>query len=94
MSIKRFSLRFNTENDEERQAWEYLQQIPAGMRNKLAVEALRDAEYRNQSLAELIRTTIRECLASAPTVKADPMQETLSEDEAAFLDDMDSFLSG
>ena len=95
MSIKRMSLRFNLDNESDREAWEHLQSIPDS-KNKAIIDALNASSQQANALVELIRQTIRECLSAGMFVPADissPAEEPeVSEDEAALLDAMDAFM--
>lgn len=95
MNVKRMSLRFNLENESDRKAWEHLQSIPDS-KNKAVIDALNTSSQQENSIRELIRQTIRECLSAGTFVPVDiPLQTTeatVSEDEAALLDAMDAFM--
>ena len=95
MSIKRMSLRFNLDNESDREAWEHLQSIPDS-KNKAIIDALNASFEQANALADLIRQTIRECLSAGMFVPADISSQTeepeVSEDEAALLDAMDAFM--
>ena len=95
MSIKRMSLRFNLENESDRRAWEHLQSFP-GSRNKAAIDALNAFFEQADTISDLIRETIRECLSAGTFVPADISSQEeepeISEDEEALLDAMDAFM--
>jgi hypothetical protein len=95
MSIKRMSLRFNLDNESDRKAWEHLQSV-ADSKNKSVIDSLNASFEQANSLADLIRQTIRECLSAGTFVPADISSQTeepeVSEDEAALLDAMDAFM--
>ena len=95
MSIKRMSLRFNLDNESDRRAWEHLQSFP-GSRNKAAIDAVNAFFEQADTISNLIRETIRECLSAGTFVPADiSSQEAkpeISEDEEALLDAMDAFM--
>ena len=95
MSIKRMSLRFNLDNESDREAWEHLQSIPDS-KNKAIIDALNASSQQANALFELIRQTIRECLSAGTFVPADISSQTemseVSEDETALLDAMDAFM--
>ena len=95
MSIKRMSLRFNLDNESDRMAWEHLQSIPDS-KNKAVIDALNVSFEQENSIRELIRQTIRECLSAGTFVPADISSQVeiseVSEDEAALLDVMDAFM--
>ena len=89
MSIKRMSLRFNLDNESDRKAWEHLQSIPDS-KNKAVIDALNASFEQANTLTDLIRQTIRECLSAGRFVPAE--EPEVSEDEAALLDVMDAFM--
>ena len=95
MSIKRMSLRFNLENESDHKAWEHLQSVSAS-KNKAVIDALNASFEQANTLADLIRQTIRECLFTGTFVPADSSSQTaeaeITEDEAALLDAMDAFM--
>ena len=95
MSIKRMSLRFNLENESDRRAWEHLQSFP-GSRNKAAIDAINAFFEQADTISDLIRETIRECLSAGTFVPADISSQEeepeISEDEEALLDAMDAFM--
>ena len=95
MSIKRMSLRFNLENESDRRAWEHLQSFP-GSRNKAAIDAVNAFFEQADTISNLIRETIRECLSAGTFVPADNSvqraEPEVSEDEEALLDAMDAFM--
>ncbi len=95
MSIKRMSLRFNLENESDRRAWEHLQSFP-GSRNKAAIDAVNAFFEQADTISNLIRETIRECLSAGTFVSADissqEVEPEISEDEEALLDAMDAFM--
>lgn len=89
------SLRFNMDKESDRRAWERLQSIPDS-KNKAVIDALNASFEQENSLRDLIRQTIRECLSAGTFVPADISSQTaepeVSEDEAALLDAMDAFM--
>lgn len=89
------SLRFNLDNESDRMAWEHLQSIPDS-KNKAVIDALNVSFEQENSIRELIRQTIRECLSAGTFVPADISSQVeiseVSEDEAALLDAMDAFM--
>lgn len=87
--MKRMSVRFNLENDTDRRAWEYLQLV-SGSRNKAVIDAL-CACADNSAIAEVVRSTIRECLQSVRVSPATPASQ-ITEDESDLLDSLDDFL--
>ena len=89
---KRFSLRFNLDNEADRKAWEYLQSAPDS-KNKAIISAINDYFETDGQMETIIRETIRECLKDISVVQAvteEPTDE-ISEDEAALMDSLDLF---
>ena len=89
---KRFSLRFNLDNEAERKAWEHLQSV-TDSKNKAIISAINAYFENNGNLEKVIRETIRECLKDMPIVKAveEPIEE-ISEDENTLMDSLDLFM--
>ena len=90
---KRFSLRFNLDNEAERKAWEHLQSAPDS-KNKTIISAINAYFENNGNLEKVIRETIRECLKdiSVAQAVADKPTEEISEDENTLMDSLDMFL--
>ena len=95
MNVKRMSLRFNMDNESDRKAWEHLQSVPDS-KNKAVIDALNASSQQENSIRELIRQTIQECLSAGMFVPADISSQAeepeVTEDEAALLDAMDAFM--
>ena len=93
MSVKRMSLRFNLDKEEERRAWEHLQAVP-GSRNRAVINAIN--QTLPEDLADVIRSTVRECFREFSAVPAEkPVQiPAISEDELGLLDSLEDFLGG
>ena len=89
---KRFSLRFNLDNEAERKAWEHLQSAPDS-KNKTIISAINAYFETDGNIEKVIRETIRECLKDVPIIKAveEPIEE-ISEDENTLMDSLDMFL--
>ena len=89
---KRFSLRFNLDNEAERKAWEYLQSAPES-KNKTIISAINAYFETDGNIEKVIRETIRECLKDISVVKAaeEPIEE-ISEDENTLMDSLDLFM--
>ena len=90
---KRFSLRFNLDNEAERKAWEHLQSAPDS-KNKTIISAIIAYFETDGNLEKMIRETIRECLKDISVVKAaaeEPTEE-ISEDENTLMDSLDMFM--
>ena len=89
---KRFSLRFNLDNEADRKAWEHLQSAP-NSKNKAIISAINAYFETDGRMETIIRQTIRECLKDISVVQAvteEPTDE-ISEDEAALMDSLDLF---
>ena len=86
---KRFSLRFNLDNEAERKAWEHLQSAPDS-KNKTIISAINAYFEIDGNIEKVIRETIRECLKDVPIIKAveEPIEE-ISEDENTLMDSLD-----
>ena len=89
---KRFSLRFNLDNEAERKAWEHLQSV-LDSKNKTIISAINAYFEAVGNIEKVIRETIRECLKDMPIVKAveEPIEE-ISEDENTLMDSLDLFM--
>ena len=89
---KRFSLRFNLDNEAERKAWEHLQSAPDS-KNKAIIASINTYFETDGNIEKVIRETIRECLKDMPIVKAveEPIEE-ISEDENTLMDSLDLFM--
>ena len=89
---KRFSLRFNLDNEVERKAWEHLQSAPDS-KNKAIISAINAYFETDGNIEKVIRETIRECLKDVPIIKAveEPIEE-ISEDENTLMDSLDLFM--
>ena len=89
---KRFSLRFNLDNESERKAWERLQSAPDS-KNKAIIASINAYFETGGNLEKVIRETIRECLKDVPIIKAveEPIEE-ISEDENTLMDSLDLFM--
>ena len=90
---KRFSLRFNLDNEAERKAWEHLQSV-TDSKNKAIISAINAHFETYGKLEKVIRETIRECLKdiSVAQAVADKPTEEISEDENTLMDSLDMFL--
>ena len=90
---KRFSLRFNLDNEAARKAWENLQSAPDS-KNKAIISAINACFETDGNLEKVIRETIRACLKDISVVQAvteEPTEE-ISEDENTLMDSLDMFL--
>lgn len=90
---KRFSLRFNLDNEADRKAWEHLQSAPDS-KNKTIISAINAYFETDGNLEKVIRETLRECLKDISVVKAaaEESTEEISEDENTLMDSLDMFL--
>ena len=89
---KRFSLRFNLDNEADRKAWERLQSAPVS-KNKAIISAINAYFETDGNLEKVIRETIRECLKDISVVKTEAAPaEEISEDENTLMDSLDMFL--
>ena len=90
---KRFSLRFNLDNEADRKAWEHLQSAPDS-KNKAIISAINAYFEQDGNLEKVIRETIRECLKdiSVPQTVAEAPTEEISEDENTLMDSLDMFM--
>ena len=90
---KRFSLRFNLDNEADRKAWEYLQSAPDS-KNKAIISAINAYFETDGRMETIIRQTIRECLKDISVVQAvteEPTEE-ISEDENTLIDFLEMFM--
>ena len=93
MTIKRFSLRFNLDNEAERRAWEHLQPV-TDSKNKTIISAINAYFETDGRMETIIRETIIECLKDISVVSkvaATPIEE-ISEDENTLMDSLDLFM--
>ena len=90
---KRFSLRFNLDNEAERRAWEHLQSAPDS-KNKAIISAINAYFEQDGNLEKVIRETIRECLKDISIVQmaAEEPTEEISEDENTLMDSLEMFM--
>ena len=91
--IKRFSLRFNLDNEADHKAWEHLQSAPDS-KNKAIISAINAYFETDGNLEKVIRETIRECLKdiSVAQAAAEAPTEEISEDENTLMDSLDMFM--
>ena len=90
---KRFSLRFNLDNEADRNAWERLQFAPDS-KNKAIISAINAYFETDGRMETIIRETIRECLKDISVVQAvteEPTDE-ISEDENTLMDSLEMFM--
>ena len=90
---KRFSLRFNLDNEADRKAWEHLQSV-TDSKNKAIISAINAYFETDGNIEKVIRETIRECLKDISVVQAateEPTEE-ISEDENTLMDSLEMFM--
>ena len=90
---KRFSLRFNLDNEADRRAWEHLQSAP-NSKNKAIISAINAYFETDGRMETIIRQTIRACLKDISVVQAateEPTEE-ISEDENTLMDSLEMFM--
>ena len=93
MKIKRISVRFNLDCDDDRMAWEVLHRMDAHSINREIIARI-NAKERADVLKELIRQVVAEELAKAPKdsfIQAAPQQENCAEEIESVFDFLDSF---
>lgn len=89
---KRFSLRFNLDNEAERRAWEHLQSV-TDSKNKTIITAINAYFETDGKMETIIKKTIRECLKDMSVVKTEEAPaEEISEDENTLMDSLDMFM--
>ena len=91
MSTKRLTVRFNLQNKEERQAWEFLHSRDGPSLSKEVIRIL-NAAQQYENLQTLIRQTITEALQRI-VVPTEPVPDVSDDEEtdATVLDFLDSF---
>ena len=89
------SLRFNLAREDDRKAWEYLQSLSSS-RNKAVIEAINRLEGRDEVLARVIETTIRNCFKEISVVQTrkENLPQTLSVEENNLLASLEDFFGG
>ena len=90
---KRFSLRFNLDNEADCRAWEHLQSV-TDSKNKAIISAINACFEQGGNLEKVIRETIKECLKDISVVQAvteEPTEE-ISEDENTLMDSLEMFM--
>ena len=93
MTVKRMSLRFQLENEDDRRAWERLQGLEDS-RTKTIISAINAYFDREADLRDIIKETIRECLKDVSVAQRveDNSEIEISTEEDALLDALDLFL--
>ena len=82
MNGKRFSLRFNFDNTEDRMAWEYLEQGGAAVKNAAIIQAI-NFKHDYANLVNLIQKTIHDALtAELPNIRTEPAMNAEPDNES------------
>ena len=90
MKVKRISLRFNLDNENDRKAWEALHRLDARSVNGEIIARI-NAKEQADALTDLIRQVVSEELAKLGTVQMVPQTENSEEEMAGVFDFLDSF---
>ncbi len=93
MTVKRLSLRFNLDRENDRKAWETLQRMEPGTVNKEIIARI-NGKDQIEVLRDFIRQVVSEELPKAVQGRPDPqtVQEEYSEEEMNILFNfLDSF---
>ena len=90
MKVKRISLRFNLDNENDRKAWEALHRLDARSVNGEIIARI-NAKEQADALKDLIRQVVSEELAKLGTVQMVPQAENSEEEMAGVFDFLDSF---
>ena len=92
MTVKRFSLRFNLDNEADRRAWDHLQPV-TDSKNKTIITAINAYFETDGKMETIIRETIKECLKDMSVLKTEeaPADE-ITEDENTLMDSLDLFM--
>jgi hypothetical protein len=93
MKIKRFSLRFNLDWEDDRRAWDALHRMDAQSINKEIIARI-NAKEQTDVLKDLIRQVVSEQLANilqGGSVQPPPQQEDCAEEIENVFDFLDSF---
>ncbi|MCQ2567618.1 MAG: hypothetical protein MJ127_04365 [Mogibacterium sp.] len=93
MTIKRMSLRFNLENENDNRAWKHIQSLQES-KNRAVIDMTNAHFDEENSIQEVIRQTIEECLKGVEIKpqNSDTLHEEITDEESSFLDVMDDFL--
>ena len=92
MTIKRFSPRFNLDNEADRRAWEHLQPV-TDSKNKTIISAINAYFETDGRMETIIRETLKECLKDISVVKTEEAPtEEITEDENILMDSLDLFM--
>ena len=90
MTVKRFSLRFNLDREDERKAWDAIHRTDARTVNKEIISRI-NAKEQTKALEDLIRRVIAEELAKNSGGMS-VLQPTQSENGTEEIEDVFSFL--
>ncbi len=91
MKVKRISLRFNLDNENDRKAWEALHRLDAQSINGEIITRI-NAKEQADALRDLIRQVVSEELAKkGGAVQMAPQTENSEEEIAGVFDFLDSF---
>jgi len=93
MKVKRISLRFNLDNEDDRRAWESLHRLDARSINGEIIARINAKEQAN-ALKDLVRQAVSEEFtraAKAGAVQLVPPDESSVEELAGVFDFLDSF---
>lgn len=93
MTIKRMSLRFNLENENDNRAWKHIQSLQES-KNRAVIDMINAHFNEESSIQEVVRQTIKDCLKELEIKPQDydTASEKITDEESSFLDAMDDFL--
>ena len=91
MSIKRLSIRFNLDEEADRNAWNYLQNV-SGSKNQRVIDAINISSNLEETIKRTVRTSIRECLKNVSVISGDESESEISDDEIELMDNIEAFL--
>ena len=91
MSIKRLSIRFNLEEEADRNAWNYLQNV-SGSKNQRVIDAINVSSNFEETINRTVRTSIKECFKNVSVFVGDESKSEISDDEIELMDNIEAFL--
>ena len=91
MSIKRLSIRFNLDEEADRNAWNYLQNV-SGSKNQRVIDSINISSNLQETIKKTIRTSIREFLKNLSVIVSDGSKSEISNDEIELMDNIEAFL--
>ena len=91
MSIKRLSIRFNLDEEGDRNAWNYLQNV-SGSKNQRVIDAINISSNLEETIKRTVRTSIKECLRNISVIASDESKSEISDDEIELMDNIEAFL--